>query len=395
MTNVPNIQFTPQGLILPTEQEILNGVLADFNAAFGGNLNKNLETPQGQLASSIAAIIADKNNQIAWLVNNLDPDYSEGFMQDAIGKLYFIKRKGQINSTVQCTFYGLPGTTIPKGFIVKDENNNDWVLDQEISILSSGQVVGNLTAKGIYSATANSVNKIHQSILGLDRVDNHNPAITGTEKESGSEFAERYKKSVAKNSLGMPASVYSNVASLDGVVDCYVIDNPKSTETRIGITNKVLKPHSVYVAVLGGNDQEIAKTIWRYAGNGCDFTGDTTVNVEDDSYTVPRPVYEIKFMRPNLTPIYFQVKLRTDSVIGSAELVKSTIKNTFDKQNRRKIGSTLYAIEFVSDVVNALPKDHLLDIKIGKSKSVYADSIELGIDQYPTLTESNISVVFI
>ena len=28
MTNVPNIQFTPQGLILPTEQEILNGVLA-------------------------------------------------------------------------------------------------------------------------------------------------------------------------------------------------------------------------------------------------------------------------------------------------------------------------------------------------------------------------------
>lgn len=137
MTNVPNIQFTPQGLILPTEQEILNGVLADFNDAFGGNLNKNLETPQGQLASSIAAIIADKNNQIAWLVNNLDPDYSEGFMQDVIGKLYFIKRKGQINSTVQCTFYGLPGTTIPKGFIVKDENNNDWVLDQEISILSS------------------------------------------------------------------------------------------------------------------------------------------------------------------------------------------------------------------------------------------------------------------
>ncbi|STY91698.1 hypothetical protein [Mannheimia haemolytica] len=59
-TNVPSIQFTPQGLILPSEQEILNGVLADFNAAFGGGLSQNLETPQGQLASSIAAIIADK-----------------------------------------------------------------------------------------------------------------------------------------------------------------------------------------------------------------------------------------------------------------------------------------------------------------------------------------------
>lgn len=229
----------------------------------------------------------------------------------------------------------------------------------------------------------------------MDRVDNHNPAITGTEKESGSEFAERYKKSVAKNSLGMPASVYSNVASLDGVVDCYVIDNPKSTETRIGITNKVLKPHSVYVAVLGGNDQEIAKTIWRYAGNGCDFTGDTTVNVEDDNYTAPKPTYEIRFMRPNLTPIYFQVKLRTGAIIGSSELVKSAILNAFNRQSRRKIGYTLYAIEFVSNVADALPKDHLLDIKIGKSKSLYTDSIELGIDQYPTLTESNISVVFV
>lgn len=395
MTNVPNIQFTSQGLIMPTEQEILNGVLADFNDAFGGNLNKNLETPQGQLASSIAAIIADKNNQIAWLVNNLDPDYSDGFMQDAIGKIYFIKRKGQINSTVVCNFYGLPGTTIPKGFVVKDQANNDWILDQEISILSSGMVSGNLTATGIYQANANNVNKIHQSILGLDRVDNPNSSVVGTERESSAEFAERYKKSVAKNSLGMPASVYSNVASLNGVVDCYVVDNPKGSETSIGVTNKVLKPHSVYVAVLGGDDHEIAKTIWQYAGNGCDFTGDTTVNIEDDSYTVPKPTYEIRFMRPNLTPIYFQVKLRTGAIIGSSELVKSAILNAFNRQSRRKIGSTLYAIEFVSNVADALPKDHLLDIKIGKSKSSYTDSIELGIDQYPTLTDANISVVFV
>ena len=60
MTNVPKIQITDSGLKLPTHQEILSGVLADINAAFGGGLNtESLETPQGQLASSLAAVIAD------------------------------------------------------------------------------------------------------------------------------------------------------------------------------------------------------------------------------------------------------------------------------------------------------------------------------------------------
>ncbi|MFY1028342.1 baseplate J/gp47 family protein, partial [Actinobacillus seminis] len=271
MTNVPDIQFTPEGLILPTEQDILQGVLSDFDAAFGGGMNKSLETPQGQLASSIAAIIADKNNQIAWLVNNLDPDYADGFMQEAIGKIYFLKRKGQVNSTAVCEFSGLPGTVIPKGFIVKDTADNDWVVDNEVSILNSGKVNGYMTAKGTYPATAGSITKINQAILGLDSVKNPIDAIKGTETESRYEFSERYKKSVAKNSLGMPESVYSNISELKGVVDCYVMDNPKGKEIRVGATSKILVPHSIYVAVLGGDDKEIAKTIWTFAGSGCDF----------------------------------------------------------------------------------------------------------------------------
>ena len=99
-TQVPNIEITAAGLRIPTETEILNGVLADFNNAFGGNLNLNLETPQGQLASSMAAIIADKNNLIAELVNQVHPDYADGIMQDAVAKIYFLERKQATDSMV-------------------------------------------------------------------------------------------------------------------------------------------------------------------------------------------------------------------------------------------------------------------------------------------------------
>lgn len=395
MSNIPRLQFTPQGLVIPTQQEVLNGVLADFNQAFGGGLSQNLETPQGQLATSLAAAICDRDNQFAWLLNNLDPAYSDGIMQDAIGNIYFIKRKGQINSTAVCEFIGLAGTTIPKGFIVRDQANNDWVLDEEISILETGRVQGHLTAKGIYPAEANSINVIHQSIIGLDRVTNPLNAVTGVALESRQDFAKRIKKSVAINAQGMPSAVYSNVANLKGVQDCYVIDNPKGIAVQVGTSHYSLKPHSVYVAVVGGNNDEIAQTIWRYSGNGCDFNGNTTVTVTDDTYTDPKPSYEIQFMRPSAVPIYFQVKLKQGAVQGSEELVKSSLVRTFEKGNKNKIGSTLYAVEFVADLVKSLPDEHLLDVKISLNRTAYTDSVEVGIDQYPAISAQNVSVVFV
>ena len=56
-TNVPPIVFTPTGLQVPQEAEVLTGVFEDYDDAFGGGLNPALETPQGQLVSSTAAII--------------------------------------------------------------------------------------------------------------------------------------------------------------------------------------------------------------------------------------------------------------------------------------------------------------------------------------------------
>ncbi len=58
-TSVPPVEFTPEGLVVPTDAEILAGVQADYNLAFGGNLSPALETPQGQLITSTSAAIAD------------------------------------------------------------------------------------------------------------------------------------------------------------------------------------------------------------------------------------------------------------------------------------------------------------------------------------------------
>lgn len=388
-SHVPPIRFTPQGLQIPTETEVLNGVLADFNDAFGGSLNLNLETPQGQLASSLAAVIADKNNVIAELVNQIHPEYAEGVMQDAIAQIYFLQRKHATDSAVVCEFVGLPGTQIPQGFIVQDAAGNQWALQQEIGIPIGGKVNGTLIAAGQIEAHAHSVNVVYQALVGLDRVDNPHPAVPGRAEESRAEFAERRRRSVAINAHGTPQAVYANVFALDGVRDVYVIDNPKGQNVQAGATNYTLKPHSIYVAAVGGDDTAVAEAVLRYAGSGCDFNGNTEITVYDHSYNDPKPAYQVAFMRPNELPVYFRIKIERGAFIGADAAIKQAVINAF----KGRIGANLYAIGYVAPVVKAVPNVHVLDVEIGLSAGNMGNSVSVGIDQTPVVRAENIEVV--
>lgn len=388
-SHVPSVRFTPQGLQIPTETEVLDGVLADFNDAFGGGLNLNLETPQGQLASSLAAVIADKNNVIAELVNQIHPEYAEGAMQDAIAQIYFLQRKPATDSAVVCEFVGLPGTQIPQGFIVQDAAGNQWALQQETGIPVGGKVSGTLIAAGQIEAPAHSVNVIYQALVGLDRADNPHPAVPGRAEESRAEFAERRRRSVAANAHGTPQAVYANVFALDGVRDVYVIDNPKGQSVQAGATHYTLKPHSIYVAAVGGDDTAVAETILRCAGSGCDFNGNTEITVYDHGYSDPKPAYQVAFMRPAELPVYFRIKIERGAFPGADAAIRQAVVNAF----KGRIGANLYAIRYVAPVVQAVPNVHVLDVEIGLSAGGMGNSVAVGIDQTPVVRAENIEVV--
>lgn len=387
-SHVPSVRFTPQGLQIPTETEVLDGVLADFNDAFGGGLNLNLETPQGQLASSLAAVIADKNNVIAELVNQIHPEYAEGAMQDAIAQIYFLQRKPATDSAVVCEFVGLPGTQIPQGFIVQDAAGNQWALQQETGIPVGGKVSGTLIAAGQIEAPAHSVNVIYQALVGLDRADNPHPAVPGRAEESRAEFAERRRRSVAVNAHGTPQAVYANVFALDGVRDVYVIDNPKGQSVQAGATGYTLKPHSIYVAAVGGDDTAVAETILRCAGSGCDFNGNTEITVYDHGYSDPKPAYQVAFMRPAELPVYFRIKIERGAFPGADAAIKQAVIAAF----KGRIGANLYAIRYVAPVVQAVPNVHVLDVEIGLSAGSMGNSVSVGIDQTPVVRAENIEV---
>lgn len=423
-TSVPQIQFTDAGLVIPTDAAILAGTLADITAAFGGGLNQSLSTPQGQIASSQAAIVADKDSQIAYLVNQFDPQYADGRYQDALARIYFLTRKPATSTAVTCTLGGLPGTIIPAGTLAYDANNNTYVLLGTVTIGSGSTASSSWQNQttGPIPCPAGTLTTVGQAISGWDSITNPADGTLGTDVESRSDFEFRRFNSVAKNSEGTCAAIYADVFEVANVLDCFVIDNP-SGSVQSGnplpggtpnSTNYPLAAHSVYIAVVGGDDSQIASAILGVKDTGCDYSAhpiggspvpgmgsvsDNTV-LDTSGYNYPQPSYRVSFIRPGALPIYFAVQIANTPNLPSniATLVQNAIIAQFNGQNgnaRARIGAAVLAAQYYAVVAAIGSYVTLLNIAVGTSPSPSGDEVQVGIDQTPTLSAGNIAVTLV
>lgn len=401
-SSVPKIQFTPAGLVIPAETDILAGVQADMNAAFGGGLNPGLETPQGQLASSQAAVIGDKNNEVALIVNQVDPQYSADRFQDAIGRIYFLTRKPATPTAVTATLGGIAGTVIPAGTFAQDTDGNTYALSGDATIGIAGTVDADFQniQTGPIPCAAGTLTSVYQAIPGWDTITNAADGTMGSNVESRADFEYRRRNSVALNGKGTPQAIYAAVFDLLDVLDVYVKDNPSGNTVNTGPTNYPILPHSVYVAVVGGTDADVAAAIWRKKDTGCDYNGNTTVTVTDDAgYSYPQPTYMVKFERPAALPVLFAVSLVDDPSLPSdiVQRVKAAIIARFngaDGTTRERIGSLILASRYYGAVVATASNVSLISVLIGTVTATLSQ-VAVGIDQKPTLSEADISVTLV
>jgi uncharacterized phage protein gp47/JayE len=239
VSSVPKIEFTAAGLVIPQEADILTGVQDDYNAAFGGNLNPALETPQGQLASSHTAVIADKNAEFAYIVNQIDPQYADGRFQDAIGRIYFLTRKPATSTTVTVNVIGVNGATIPEGAFAQDTNGNTYACTGAVTIGSTGTATAifDNVDTGPIPCAAGTLTQIYQAISGWDAITNPADGILGTNAESRADFEYRRQNSVFTNANGSLGAVYAAVFNITDVDDVYATENVTDAPILVGSTN--------------------------------------------------------------------------------------------------------------------------------------------------------------
>ncbi|MCB4611900.1 baseplate J/gp47 family protein [Enterobacter asburiae] len=400
-TAVPSVTLSDTGVAVPDEIDILNGRLTDLDTAMGGGMSKSLTTPQGQIAMSDTAIIGDKNDNLAWLVNQINPDYASGRMQDAIGQIYFIDRIAAVGTTVTATCTGLVNTQIPAGSVAEDSAGYLYysLADARIGASGSVDIVFQNQAAGPIPCPIGSLNTIYRAIQGWSGITNSTAGVLGNDVESRANFEWRRKQSVAGNSNNQLGSIYANVLAVPGVTDAYVTQNNTGATVQKGHTNVSLLPHSLYVCAYGGAAASIARAIWQKLPPGPSMNGNTTYTVVDDeNYVQPYPEYEIKWQTPSAVSVYFKVELANNNALPGniATLVQNAIIRSFNGEDggtRARIGSTIYAGRYYAGV-QAIDSENadIFSITISRDGTTYQTSASFGIDEVPTLDASNILV---
>lgn len=319
MSDVPEIQFTAVGFVAPSSEAVLAGVQGDITASFGGALNYQLTTPQGQLASSMAAIINYANATFVYYSQQTDPAYASGRFQDAIGRLYFLERDGAEPTALQIICTGADGVVIPEGAQIVDVSGNIYNCTQAGTI-SDGSVTLPFSAAVPGPTAVPSANdvSIYQAIPEWDSVSVAS-GVVGRNTETRAEFEARREDSVAGNSFGAIGSVIGAVAKVPGVLDYYGYNNNTSGNVVVG--GVTIAAYAIYVCVAGGDPDDIAAAILSKKGAGAPMVGDTEVTAYDDNplYASPIP-YTIKYQTAAPLQTLFKVTLVSGPTVpASAE----------------------------------------------------------------------------
>lgn len=376
-TSVPPVEFTDRGFVAPTEVDILDGVRADMNAAFGGDLNPDQRTPQGQLSTSTAAIVGDKDDEFCLMTNLMDPAYTYGRFQDGIARIYFLTRTPAEPTAVIATCTGLAGTLIPQGTLAKATDGNLYrcTSDGVIGSGGSSDLSFACTVTGPIACPAHTLTGIYQAIPGWDTIDNAASGTLGNDVESRAEFEDRRAASVAINARGILGSIQGAVLAVNNVLDAYTTENDTgSPVVKGGVT---LDPHSLYVAVAGGTDDDVAHAIWTKKAPGCAYNGNTTITVydTDPSYPPPGVPYSVTFERPASLPIYFTVQMKNNAGVpaNALSLVTDAIMAAFagvDGGQRAKIGFPIFASRYYSPVALLGSWAQILSIHVSSGNGI-------------------------
>ena len=406
MSTVPAPLLGPNGYVEPDISDVLQATLADINTAFGGGLNAAypaaLSTPQGQLASTLAAIIGDKNDLFLNFVNQVDPLYAQGMMQDALCYLYFLLRIPATATNGLATCTGLPGTIIAPGAQAKDTAGNLYSCVDGGTIPVGGSIdlvfAGNVT--GPIACPAGTLTQIYVAQPGWSGVTNAADFILGQDVESSQALELRRQASVAANAVGTVDSIRAAVAASGSTLatptvpsSVLVLDNPSSATASVG--GVLLNPHSVYIATIGGDPASIAQAIWTKKSLGCNYwyAANTTVVVHDpDNPGIP--AYNVSYEAATGVPLYVAVTVKSNSLMPPYATLLAAIQASIialwapPNNTYGQIGASLYASDLYAAVIGSGPGVQIVSLNIGTSAFPNSTEVDVDIAHYVKMSQA-------
>lgn len=395
------------GFVAENTSVIREAIEKEWKKAFATDTNlpeldTDNETPAGQLIDAQTALVAENDAKYLQLANMFNPANAEGIWQDALARIYFLNRKIAMPTYVTCQAKGLNGTVIPYGALIQDANGYTYVNTAAVTISGNGTatlLVRN-SEYGAIPAPKNSITKIITAIPGWDSVNNSADGILGRDEETQSDFENRRRQSVAKNSHGAVASLYGSLSDLNNVVAVAIMEN--TTNQDITLYGAVIAGHSVYISIYGGDSTDIARTIYNKLDGGCGTVGDTkvTYNPHNDDDNQPDIDFAYYIKRPEVKKMGITVNVASTNMNHEAlnlAIKNSCLKNFAGDESHEqvKMGMKVYASRFYSTIMNAgVAQLDSVKLRYPADSTTLADNVVVPMTEMPSLSVDDIYIVY-
>lgn len=389
------------GVIVADTGTLLDIVQTEFKNAFGEDLIVTPDTPQGVLITGETAARTAVVNNNAALANQINPNIAGGVFLDAICALTGLQRLPATPTTVTATLSGVAGTVVPEGSRAQTQAQVVFQTIGAVTIGGDGTISANFESVDLGPAVCDvgDLTQIVDGILGWESVINAAAAVQGTNTQSDQSLRAERKVTLAGQGVSLPEAIVSGLYETPGVRSLSFRENVKSiTQTIDGVS---MVAHSIFVCVQGGTDTDVATTLLETKSGGCDWNGNTTINVTEPS---SGQIYPVKFSRPEIVP--FKVRT-TVSVVSSLidpssvvpQAILDYVNGNLEGEQGLIVGQDVSAFELAGAITTQYPGIYVSILEISPITTTGDDwgtsAIPISIEQIATLTAGDIEVTVV
>lgn len=342
MISNPIFTVSENGIQAPSYAEVFEYFQSQAREIFGQDVNIDADTQDGQLIAIFALALSDVNAQAIATYNQFNPNTAVGVGLDSAVKTNGITRHTATNSTVDLVLIGQAGTVITNG-VATDDNENRWLLPEQVVIPVSGEITVTATAEevGAIEASPNTITQIGTPTLGWQSVNNSTQATVGVAVETDAELRQRQSRSTELPSVSLWEGIIGSLLNLPGVIRVSGVKNDEDDPSPEGVPG-----HTIAMIVDGGEVDEIGETIFLKKGEGVGTYGSVQTTYID-TYGFPNV---IKFSRPTIVNAYVTLTITpsTTYISSVADEIKQRIA---DYINGLSIGESVNIARVLSSAV--------------------------------------------
>lgn len=336
------------------------------------------------------------------VTDQFDPNNASGPLLASLVQLNGITKNNGSPSTAPCLLTGTPGTEIPPGQIVSDDQQiNLWVTDFIVVLDGAGQGTTQVSCQvvGPTSAPLGTINTILTSVPGWDTISNTATATLGELVETDQDLRVRRDQSTLAPAAAPAEAIWANLLNIEGVTFARVLSNRTLVTDSNGIPGK-----SIAAIVVGGDDTEIGEVLLSRTSDIADWFGNTSVEFFD----LQGEPYQVFFIRPDDLDIWVEVDIEIINTAtwpsnGAQMMADNIVTYSISGAPGLGVSDGFRQIGFLPGVdieasrlytpINSIPGHRIVELRIGTAPSPgVVATIPVAFDQQSRFDTSRIAV---